>query len=146
MEGELVAPMSEGFLLSAAPCIAQLFSHAAFHEGLYSGHFSVAHRAMGHSPLFQSRPQNCPPAQCHFRGRAVCLSCNCDAHRYSTEDDYHGEQRTRRRWRILIINAHGIQSPMQLHRNFFCGVHIGDQILSEYGPPVSIETSLGRID
>ena len=61
MEGDLVAPMPEGFLFSATPCIAQLFSHAAFHEGLYSGPFSLAHRAIGHSPLFQSRPQNCPP-------------------------------------------------------------------------------------
>ena len=52
-EEELLAPMPEGFPFLVAPCIAQLFSHAAFHEGLHSGQFSVAHRAMGHSPLFQ---------------------------------------------------------------------------------------------
>lgn len=57
-EEELLAPMPEGFPFSAAPCIAQLFSHAAFHEGLHSGQFSVAHRALGHPPLFQPRAQS----------------------------------------------------------------------------------------
>jgi uncharacterized damage-inducible protein DinB len=55
-DAELQAPMPAGFPFSKSPCIAQLFSHAAFHEGLHSGQFSVAHRDLGHSPLFQPPP------------------------------------------------------------------------------------------
>ena len=50
---ELNASMPEGFPFSKSPCIAQVFSHAAFHEGLHSGQFSIAHRSLGHPPLFQ---------------------------------------------------------------------------------------------
>jgi len=50
---ELNAPMPEGFPFSKSPCIAQVFSHAAFHEGLHAGQFSIAHRNLGHPPLFQ---------------------------------------------------------------------------------------------
>jgi len=50
---DLHAPMPAGFPFSNSPCIAQVFSHAAFHEGLHAGQFSIAHRNLGHPPLFQ---------------------------------------------------------------------------------------------
>jgi hypothetical protein len=51
---ELAAPApsaEERSPIAGAPDMGQLFLFAAYHEGMHSGQFTVAHRGLGNSPL-----------------------------------------------------------------------------------------------
>ena len=58
---ELAAPApapEERSPIAGAPCMGHLFIFAARHEGIHSGQLSVAHRGLGHDPLFQPESSN----------------------------------------------------------------------------------------
>lgn len=40
--------------IAGAPCMGHLLLFAAYHEGVHSGQLTVAHRGLGHPPLFGS--------------------------------------------------------------------------------------------
>lgn len=49
----LAGPTPDDGMFEDAPNMAQMLIFASFHEGIHFGQFTVAHRSLGHSPLFQ---------------------------------------------------------------------------------------------
>ena len=45
-------------MFAEAPNMASILLFAAYHEGVHSGQFTIAHRSLGHEPLFQPKPAN----------------------------------------------------------------------------------------
>lgn len=63
---ETIAGLSDEFLQSPtpdegmfadAPNMAQMLFFIAYHEGVHSGQFTIAHRGLGHQPMFQPNPE-----------------------------------------------------------------------------------------
>jgi uncharacterized damage-inducible protein DinB len=52
----LAGPTPEDGMFADAPNMAQMLIFASFHEGIHFGQFTVAHRSLGHAPMFQPQP------------------------------------------------------------------------------------------
>lgn len=50
---DLKGPVPEGSPFAEAPDLAQVLLFVSYHEGMHGGQFSIAHRGLGHAPLFQ---------------------------------------------------------------------------------------------
>lgn len=53
----LLSPTPNEGMFADAPNMAQILLFIAYHEGLHSGQFTVAHRGLGNKPLFNPSPQ-----------------------------------------------------------------------------------------
>lgn len=49
----LLSPTPDEGMFGDAPNMAQMLIFASFHEGVHAGQFTIAHRGLGHRPLFQ---------------------------------------------------------------------------------------------
>ncbi len=54
----LDSPTPDEGMFSDAPNMAQMLIFVSYHEGVHSGQLSVAHRGLGHAPLYQPQPQS----------------------------------------------------------------------------------------
>lgn len=63
---ELIEGLSDEFLagptpaegmFADAPNMAQMLIFIAYHEGMHSGQFTIAHRGLGNEPFFKPQPQ-----------------------------------------------------------------------------------------
>lgn len=53
----LVSPTPEEGMFADAPNMAQMLLFIAYHEGIHSGQFTIAHRGLGHEPMFKPDPE-----------------------------------------------------------------------------------------
>ena len=53
----LLSPTPEEGMFSDAPNMAQMLFFIAYHEGVHTGQLTVAHRGLGHDPLFKPTPE-----------------------------------------------------------------------------------------
>jgi len=53
----LNSPSPDEGMFSEAPNMAQLLLFVAYHEGVHSGQFSIAHRGLGHEPMYKPNPE-----------------------------------------------------------------------------------------
>ncbi|MEM8678326.1 MAG: DinB family protein [Planctomycetota bacterium] len=53
----LMSPTPDEGMFADAPNMAQMLFFIAYHEGVHSGQFTIAHRGLGHQPLFKPNPQ-----------------------------------------------------------------------------------------
>ena len=49
-------PTPEEGMFADAPNMAQMLIFIAYHEGMHSGQFTIAHRGLGNEPMFQPNP------------------------------------------------------------------------------------------
>ncbi len=50
------SPTPEEGMFADAPNMAQMLIFIAYHEGMHSGQFTIAHRGLGNDPMFQPNP------------------------------------------------------------------------------------------
>ncbi len=53
----LMGPTPDEGMFSDAPNMAQMLIFISYHEGVHTGQFTIAHRGLGHDPMFQPTPE-----------------------------------------------------------------------------------------
>ncbi|MEM7785670.1 MAG: DinB family protein [Planctomycetota bacterium] len=53
----LLSPSPDEGMFVDAPNMAAILIFTSFHEGMHAGQFTIAHRGLGHQPLFQPQRQ-----------------------------------------------------------------------------------------
>ena len=53
----LLSPTPDEGMFADAPNMAQMLLFIAYHEGIHTGQFTIAHRALGNEPMFKPNPQ-----------------------------------------------------------------------------------------
>lgn len=53
----LNSPTPDEGMFSEAPNMAQMLIFIAYHEGIHTGQFTIAHRGLGNQPMFRPEPQ-----------------------------------------------------------------------------------------
>ncbi len=53
----LEGPAPNEGMFADAPNLAQMLFFISYHEGIHTGQFTIAHRGLGHKPMFQPNPQ-----------------------------------------------------------------------------------------
>lgn len=55
-EDALLAPTPDEGMFAEAPNVAAMLMFIAYHEGIHTGQFTVAHRSLGHEPIRKPQP------------------------------------------------------------------------------------------
>lgn len=53
----LTSPTPDEGMFAEAPNMAQMLIFIAYHEGVHTGQFTIAHRGLGNPPMFQPNPE-----------------------------------------------------------------------------------------
>ena len=53
----LDSPTPDEGMFADAPNMAQMLFFISYHEGIHCGQFTIAHRGLGHKPMFQPSPE-----------------------------------------------------------------------------------------
>lgn len=51
------SPTPDEGMFADAPNMAQMLLFIAYHEGIHSGQFTIAHRGLGNNPMYQPNPE-----------------------------------------------------------------------------------------
>ena len=53
----LMSPTPDEGMFADAPNMAQMLMFISYHEGVHTGQFTIAHRGLGHDPMFKPNPE-----------------------------------------------------------------------------------------